>query len=236
MTDNKRSSLKASIALNIFLIVLIMTGIWYAFAFAEKLQEQHQARHANYIAEKKAAFAASPLEQVDVVFVGDSITDNGAWDEYFPGYIVANRGVRSDQTLHVFDRIDGVIALRPTKIFLMVGVNDLGMGRTPQELVATYARILDRLESELPEAQVYIQSILPVAEGYHVPGINPGADEANAMLADLAEQRGHTFLNVRELFAREGGSLSMEFSHDGIHLSGDAYTRWRDFLRPYILQ
>lgn len=169
-----------------------------------------------------------------MVFVGDSITDAGAWYEYFPAVTVANRGISSDTAESLPNRLDDIVRLRPRKVFLMIGVNDIASGRELTDVQADYGAILSRLESELPGTEIFVQSVLPVDAEFLVPGVNPKVMALNAWLEDEAKARGHTYLDVRALFERGDGTLDRAFSPDGLHLSGEAYTMWRDFLLPYV--
>ena len=63
------------------------------------------------------------IQAGDVVFLGDSITEGGAWDELFPGVPVRNRGIGGDTTSGVLDRLDQITRGRPAKVFLKIGTN-----------------------------------------------------------------------------------------------------------------
>ena len=56
-----------------------------------------------------------------LVFLGDSITDDGNWDKLFPNLSAENRGIGGDSTLGLLNRLDQIIALQPSQIFLMIG-------------------------------------------------------------------------------------------------------------------
>jgi lysophospholipase L1-like esterase len=59
-------------------------------------------------------------------FLGDSITNGGRWNQLFPDVRTANFGVDGDCSRHVLARLQPVIALKPARVFLMIGTNDLG--------------------------------------------------------------------------------------------------------------
>ena len=74
--------------------------------------------------------------KVDVVFVGDSITEGGEWSDFFPNISVANRGVDSDITADILRRLDSIVSLNPEIKYNMVtqtiedGDYDLNTGNT----------------------------------------------------------------------------------------------------------
>lgn len=41
-------------------------------------------------------FAENHQNTYDIVFVGDSITDGAEWEDLFPNYYIANRGISGD--------------------------------------------------------------------------------------------------------------------------------------------
>ena len=88
-------------------------------------------------------FTAFPVEPGDVVFLGDSITDEGRWAEMFPNLVVHNHGISADRTDHVLMRLDQVTKGQPGMVFLMIGTNDLGTDVT-QEVTSILSVIVGR--------------------------------------------------------------------------------------------
>ena len=60
-----------------------------------------------------------------MVFLGDSITQKIEWADFFPGLTVANRGIGYDTTGGALARLDSVIALKPSIVSCMLGINDI---------------------------------------------------------------------------------------------------------------
>lgn len=56
--------------------------------------------------------------------------------------------------------------------------------------------------------------------------------ETNAFYAELAEERGYTFLNIGPQLLESDGTLSQETAPDFCHLSESGYQVWADALRP----
>lgn len=65
-----------------------------------------------------------------IVFLGDSITEKIDWHELFHNshYDILNRGIGSDTISGVINRINTIINLKPSKVFLMIGINDIALG------------------------------------------------------------------------------------------------------------
>lgn len=136
-------------------------------------------------------------------------------------------------------RLDPIIEGHPKRLFLMIGINDLAGGATPEEVVANIARIIDRFRAESRWTRIFIQSILPVNgrdfDAYkshyaHADRIVP----TNELLQALCAERGITYIDVWSAMADEEGLLDKRYTNDGLHLLGEGYLVWRDVLKPYV--
>ena len=214
-----RRLLVVSLALNV--LVLVAVG-WFGFGPGRTLLmrsflEAHQAQLVS-------AFEAFPVVPDDVVFLGDSITEGGPWEEIFPGVRVRNRGVGGDTSAGVLARLDQVTRGQPEKVFLLIGTNDLFLGASEDEIVANIEEILDRLKQESPDTEVYLQSVLPRAASYR-----SRVEALNARLAEVAGERGCAWVDLYSHFVDPNtGAIREELSNDSLHLLGPGYVLWRD--------
>ncbi len=183
----------------------------------------------------------------DALFVGDSITEGiKLYDVMNNATVLASTGVNLD-SLYTKDAVtlaDGskVPILEasknysPGKIYLMMGVNSL---LSDEETFRTaYARVVDTLVSQHPDALLYIQSILPVTADYekrqNAVADNAKIDRYNAILKELAAEKGVLYLNVAEEFKDADGCLPNSASpKDGIHFGSSWYRKWFDYLRTH---
>ena len=167
----------------------------------------------------------------DIIFLGDSITARGRWEEFFPDEKVLNRGIGSDTSEGVLHRLEEVIARNPEKIFLMIGINDLG-SKIPQDTIeGNIQKIVDQLTSALPDCEIYLESVLPVetCSLKKIQSLN-GAIEMISRDADRCE-----YIDLYGLFIDETGSLKQEMiSADGVHLNGEGYRIWVEAIQDYI--
>ncbi|GHU75277.1 hypothetical protein AGMMS49992_18930 [Clostridia bacterium] len=70
-------------------------------------------------------FSRSTLIDAEVVMQGDSIIQRCNWYEFFPGYSIANRGIGSDTSEGIVNRISQCTGLSPRSTFIMIGINDI---------------------------------------------------------------------------------------------------------------
>lgn len=176
-------------------------------------------------------------KKVDIVFLGNSITERGDWHELIQGKKIANRGIGGDNSFGVLARLDGIIEQQPSKIFMMIGINDLGRGLPVEVIVNNYRRIITRLQAGLPKTKIHLQSVLPLNEEMlkyaYLKGKNVKVKELNEEIKKLALEYGLTYINLHEVIADKDGELKKEYTMDGIHLKTDAYLVWADYLKKH---
>lgn len=182
-------------------------------------------------------FDFDPVTPRPIVFLGDSITYGGDWQDLFPGLPVENRGIGGDSTLGLLNRLDQVITLKPSQVFLMIGTNDLCYGRDIPGIIANYRIILNRFKTEIPDAKVYVQNVLPFNDQiFPSRGFRTikHIQKLNKELQLLAKEYNYPYVDLASVFAGQGGRLPAKFTSDGLHLSDPAYLVWRDQIRNLV--
>ena len=169
------------------------------------------------------------------VFLGDSLTAGHDWARAFPP--ATNLGIGGDTCAGVWARLDEVIDLGPTEIFLQIGINDFLRGASPEDILEGHLNIWDELAARLPEARLRVISLLPYLEAA-LPGLQPNLEliRLNAALAEEANRRGLTFIDLFSEMADEDKQLHLDFTSDGVHLTPLGYKVWAERLRAFILE
>ena len=176
-----------------------------------------------------ASTAEPARSDVPTVFVGDSLTEAGRWQQWLPDEHVENLGVGGDTTDDLIERVDDVIACHPGTIVLMIGTNDLAWRRGAEHIVRNIETILVTLRRELPDAQMLVQSILP-REHIYAKTIK----EANRHLWQFASTVRAQYLDLWPVFAQPNDSIDPRFSPDGLHVNDAGYEAWVAELRPAL--
>lgn len=171
----------------------------------------------------------------NVVLLGDSITEGFNVQKYLPGRRVLNRGIGADiignalptnDHRGILRRLDNsVFDCAATDVFLMIGINDLGAGRTPEVMEQGYREILQRIKEKAPAIRVHVQSVLPTRGKYAKH--NAPVLDFNERLKKLAAEFGHDYIDLHKIMSDENGELKAEFTPEGLHLSEAAYRVWR---------
>ena len=182
----------------------------------------------------------------DVVFLGDSRTDGlRLYSGLQHGTFLCSTGATVES---VFSKavetpagelplLDALAALDCGKIYIMLGINELGWNGT-ETFRTQSTELIQRLQKDHPDAEIVIQSILPVsaekdAEGRYVN--NGRIKEYNQVWLELAEEFDVAYLNVAEGVAGEDGLLPSELCYDGVHLNQAGCQMWLDYLRTHAV-
>lgn len=170
-----------------------------------------------------------------IVMLGDSLTAGHDWPRAFPEVKVHNLGLGGDTWAGVWGRLDEAVGLNPAQIFLMIGINDLLRGARPEEIVSGHQRLWAELAEKIPSAALRVQSLLPYLEAA-LPGLPPNEDIIwiNAQLAEAAGARGLVFIDLFSPLADADRQLGLEYTTDGLHLTGAAYAVWSGLIRPLV--
>jgi lysophospholipase L1-like esterase len=229
----KKRILSISILLNLILCISLCTVAYKTNLIAILLNRNADKTFNPQYEQRLTSFEDVKTTHADVVFLGDSLTERGLWNELFPDISTANRGIGSDTSTGVLYRIDNVIKLKPKKLFLMIGVNDISLKMEQQETLENYSKIIDKITKELPNTQLYIQSVLPVRKDYTVVS-NNDINNLNAALTKLAKENNITYIDINNKLKDYDNALKPDYTEDGIHLKGDAYTIWFNQIKNYV--
>jgi lysophospholipase L1-like esterase len=191
-----------------------------------------------YYQQRYSLFKSLPYTKDEIIFIGNSITDGGEWSELFNDLRIKNRGISGDFSAGVINRMDEVTKRKPAKAFLMIGVNDLARGISPDSVVKNILLITDYLKQESPSTKLFVQSILPVndAFGKFSGHTNKGQQikQVNEELLKNAGKSGFVFIDLYKNFCDETGKLNKKFTNDGLHLAGEGYLFWKHLVFPDV--
>ena len=202
--------------------------------FKEDLDEWVKALKAYYY-HRKEHFETLPNTPNEIIFLGNSITDGAEWFELFGGNPnIKNRGIGGDDTDGVLARLKEVTESKPDKVFVMIGTNDLATGKSVDYISENHKKIIQQIQAESPKTRIYMESILPVDEAIHTTRPNKSMLELNQKLKALCEQHHVVYLNMAPLFMDQSGKLDKKYSLDGLHLNGNGYLKWVEFVKPFV--
>jgi len=169
--------------------------------------------------------------QVDVVFFGDSETAGGDFQKAFPDVSSINLGYIGEDTKGMLRRVKAIVAVQPKKVFLMGGINGL-KNQTLEDFEYWYAALVDAICEAIPDAELYIESILPVT-GYSDYCDNAKIVDANSIIQRLAKERNLTYIDLHRKYDIDK-ALPDSMSYDGLHLTDEAYSIWYNEIAEIV--
>lgn len=192
-----------------------------------------------YYYQRATLFERMTNKSNTIIFIGDSITDGGEWASLFNNPAILNFGISGDVSDGVLARMDAVTRLLPKKLFLMIGINDLATGSTPDSISKNIEKIVDIVKHASPNTSIYIQSVLPVnpSFGMYAGHVNKGKDvlTLNGLIREVCERKSCTYVDLYAAFKNPDSELlNPKYTNDGLHLMGDGYLLWSSLIKGYV--
>jgi lysophospholipase L1-like esterase len=169
--------------------------------------------------------------KAEIVMAGDSITAGGRWNEFFSGIDIHNRGIGSDTVSGLFARVPHIIAKKPERVFILIGITDIFRGSVNADIAAKYGDVVEAL---VPHTKVYLQSVIHCGPPLCDEDRNVQIVELNKQIAAIAKTHGAGFIDLNAALSANQ-QIKPEFTDDGVHLTPTGYRVWRDVLAPYVL-
>lgn len=179
----------------------------------------------------------------NIVFFGDSITYRYDIDKYFPNHHVVNKGINGNTTENLLERLDNdVIKYNPSKVFLLIGVNDLNEYKTKEEIIDNIKKIIKEINEKRKYTKIYIESILPInwdilnKNSYPLNEVltNDLIKETNELIKELCKDKDLTYIDVYDELIDDEGNLKEEYTVEGQHLTDEGYEKVTEVLKKYV--
>ena len=121
--------------------------------------------------------------EVDVAFLGDSLTDGYDLSKYYPQFTTANRGIGGETTFGLESRMElSVYELKPKVVVMLIGGNNLNT------MFDNYENLLKGLQENLPDTNVILLSLSVMGQDWAHK--NQLAAYNNVKIKALAEKYG----------------------------------------------
>jgi lysophospholipase L1-like esterase len=204
-------------------------------------------RDKGWVSRHEGFVAIAKKGDVDVLFLGDSITDGWrgkdtklnrggkeVWDKAFAPLKAANFGIGGDQTQHVLWRIQNgeLDGIKPKVAVLMIGTNNLG-GHSAEQIADGITAIVRTVHEKSPQTKVLLLAIFPRGTKAGNPQ-RQKIDKINAIIAKLDNGKDVKYLDIGQKFLKEDGELTKEIMYDALHLTTPGYQIWADAITPTL--
>ncbi len=180
--------------------------------------------------------AVAAAGDIDVLFMGDSITDfwrnpEGAYagkpvfDKYWGTMKTANFGIAGDTTQGVLFRLrngEGE-GFSPKAVMLMIGTNN-SRTNTAAEIAEGIGAIVLELQKDFPEAKILLLGIFP--RSTPVDPVRAQLAEINSIIAKLDDGDKVHYLDIGNVFLDANGVIALDVMSDGLHPTTKGYELW----------
>ena len=189
-----------------------------------------------FVEKHNANKAVAAAGDIDVLFMGDSITDfwrnpegnyagKPVLDKYWGNVKLANFGIAGDTTQGVLYRLQNGegTGFSPKAIMLMIGTNNT-RANNAAEIAEGVGAIVLELQKDFPEAKILLLGIFP--RGAPVDPVRAQIAEINTIISRLDDGDKVHYLDIGKVFLDADGVIARDIMSDGLHPTTKGYELW----------
>jgi lysophospholipase L1-like esterase len=206
------------------------------------LNPGYRQRHAGFVEIAKQG-------NIDVLFMGDSITDwwrrdataqqpaggKAVFEKYFGSLKLANFGIAGDTTQGVLLRLrDGEgQGYSPKAVMLMIGTNNAGTCST-EEIAEGVGAVVLELRKNFPAAKILLLGIFPRAN----PGdaVRKTVLDVNPIIAKLHDGKNIFYRDIGDKFLDATGNIPADIMGDKLHPTEKGYEIWAQAVKDQLAE
>jgi len=193
---------------------------------------------ANWMKRHEGFVKIAKRGDVDVLFLGDSITDGWrkqkAWKKSFAPLKAANFGIGGDRTEHVLWRISNgeLEGIKPRVAVLMIGTNNTG-SNSAEQIAAGIKAIVHKIKELSPQTKILLLGVFPRGPEPNTKGREKIA-KINQDIAKLDDGKRVKYMDIGAKFTKDDGTLTKDIMPDFLHLSRRGYEIWAEAIAPTV--
>lgn len=186
----------------------------------------------------------------DAAFIGDSRTlglyDYSGWKDIADFYCESGfslyqwtQGVTVTYQ-NTGEKVDLKSAMKKKtygKVYLMIGMNDLGYGNS-EKYAQWLSQMVDMVKETQPKAIIYLMGNLHMSKeksNLKTECNNLNVNDKNVSMALLADGITSFYLDCNALYTDKDGYLKADLTFDGCHVYGYCYKDWTDFIKQHAV-
>ena len=199
--------------------------------------------HYDWNKECEDRVAAMKGKPCDIIFIGDSITQNfvepwtpgwplvgkAVWDKHYANRNALDFGVGADATEHVLWRLDhmDIKSFRPKVAVILIGTNN--NQDSASDIAAGVKAVINKTAATFPGVKIILMSILPTTrQGQKMA-------EANKITRNFADDRSVYYFDLASKMTPVGDSWR-GIGGDHLHVTPEGYELWASSMEPLLTQ
>jgi lysophospholipase L1-like esterase len=203
---------------------------------------------AQYFRQKhEANLEVARQGNIDVLFMGDSITDfwrnpegnyagKPVLDKYFGNLKVANFGIAGDTTQGVLYRLQNGEGqgFSPKAVMLMIGTNNIGggfggAGNTAAEIAEGIGAVVLELQKDFPKAKILLLGVFPRSTANDP--VRATIAQINSIISRLDDGDRVHYLDIGAKFLDADGNIPRDVMSDALHPTTKGYEIWAQAVK-----
>lgn len=179
----------------------------------------------------------------NVVFLGDSLFDRYDLEEYYPDNKVVNSGIDGNTTRNILDDMTNrVYRYNPSKVFILIGTNDLHKDKSVDEISDNLREIVTKIKKNRKYSDIYVLSLLPINDSeedkidHGIVGNRSNEDikKINVEYKKICKEEKVNYIDAFEKLVDEDGNLDIDYTKEGLHLSDEGYEVLTNCINKYL--
>ena len=202
-----------------------------------KIKQQEKANYQSFLEyynhkvdefKKENEIINNEAIDVDLVFLGDSITDNCDLKKYYSEYVAYNRGISGDTTTGLIKRMKESLYDIDTKAVIMcIGANNY------KNMFDDYEDLLKGIKNYKSDCVVLIVSLPPLETQFE--GYNEAFMKNNERLKTYADAYNYIYVDIfTPLYDSNKKAVKDGMTLDGVHPSHDSYVIISNIIKEIL--
>lgn len=178
------------------------------------------------------------------LFLGDSITDFYDLEKFYPDMPVVNSGISGHTTQDILNDMENrVYKYNPSKVFIVIGINDLAREVKVDEIVDNIKKIVNNIQENRPYCEIYLESVYPINrtdDDKIDKGVvtdkrkNEDVREINKKLKEFSKKEQITYIDMYAILKDDDDNLKIEYTTEGLHISEEGYEVITEEIKKYL--
>ena len=228
----------------LILVILFFSIILNAFQLYNiiNLKNNNEKQKQKYF-ENRKIFQEILKNKENIVFLGDSITFQYDLKKYYKNYNVVNSGVDGNRIEDILDDLDNrVYNYNPSKVFILIGTNNLAVDENDDEIIKKIEELLIRIKENKKYTDLYFESILPInnTEDEKIDKIMVGNRNnerikfINQQIEIFCDKNEIVYIDLYAKLIDKNDNLDILYTKEGLHISEDGYDIITKEIKKYL--
>ena len=191
----------------------------------------------------KSKIDSIKVQDENIVFFGDSITEGYNVKEFFDEYRVVNSGISGNTTKDLINRIDSdLYDYNPSAVIIQIGTNDLRVSIKDEEIISNIKKIIKGIRKNRKNASILVESIYQLnrdMDTEYWDGVNEDYNnkhiiKLNKDIKKLCKIEHIKYIDVYTSLLDDNKNLKEVYSKEGLHLTDLGYYKVTKIIKKYL--